>query len=138
MSKKNYTEAVKKEDKNYKTWLYKRIEGEVDGIVLSLSDDIEGHIKNGWVFNPGELNENPEFMVDASKEQDGSDMVTHPAFIEMAGEVAKQQTELLNLDHIDDKDQLIEIYFKSTGKKLSKTCKVETMRRKIQEAEAAK
>lgn len=101
---------------DYKCWLYKKIDGEVQSQIVLMSEAEELY-KDGWELSPAKFHE---------------EHAHNPAFQAMASDIASKMNQLANIDEITDKASLIELG-SLYGLKLKKTSSVKNLRHKIKQ-----
>lgn len=109
--------TVPKEHKNYRTWVYNKIDGEmqskvVDGPTATLL------YAEGWRMTPAEFTDNPELK-------------GNPQFEQMADTMSQTLNFLLNIDVCDDKQAIEEFAVDFLGMKLVKQWSVSALKKNV-------
>lgn len=103
--------------KNYRTWVYNRINNEMISKVVSATEAQELY-SQGWRLTPA------EFTADEN-------LKGVPAFEAMADDMAQRLNFLLNIDECDDIENLREFATMFLMIKIAPKAKIETIRNKI-------
>jgi hypothetical protein len=89
-------DILKVEDRanpNYRTWMYKKVDGEVESVIVGM-DEAEALYAKDWRLSPAEFHD---------------ELGQDSAFQSAANDFAGKMNQLINLDLIDDKSALIEL-----------------------------
>ena len=117
MSARTLEIAIRAEDKEYRTYIYNRIDGKmVDKVVTAT--EAEEYIKEGWALTPAAFSEDEE-------------MKETLEFNSACDSMANILNVLLNIDVCDDKVVLMDVGNNYLGLKLKESLKVKTMRYRI-------
>ena len=89
-----HTGVVPEDHKDYRTYMYKRINGEMQAKICT-SEQAVAKFNHGWRASPAEFSDDKKLR-------------EHPDFIAMADDMAQIQNTLLNLEQMTDRQALTE------------------------------
>ena len=84
----SHTGIVPKTHKDYRAWVYNKIDGEMQSRIVTAPEATKLYI-DGWRMSPAEFTDNP-------------DLQDSPEFAAIADDMAQVLNTLLNIDMIDD------------------------------------
>ncbi len=111
------TNIITEEHPEYLTWVYNKIEGEMQSKIVN-AETAEELFEDGWRLSPAEFAED-----DSLKES--------PEFQAVADDMAAQLNILLNIDKIEDKEKLVEFAQDFLKLKIHPNTKINTLRKRI-------
>ncbi len=111
------TNIITEEHPEYLTWVYNKIEGEMQSKIVN-AETAKELFEDGWRLSPAEFAED-----DSLKES--------PEFQAVADDMAAQLNILLNIDKIEDKEKLVEFAQDFLKLKIHPNTKINTLRKRI-------
>lgn len=113
----SHTGVVPETHKDYRTWMYNRVEGEMLSKIVTGSE-AEELFEDGWRMSPAEFTENEE-LKDVKE------------FIDLADDMAQVMNFLLNIDKCNDLMALSEFATNFFNMKVRKNATVASLRKAI-------